>query len=225
MDCILNSYFLIQTSVFLSQLFSEPLLFLVGLVAMVLSITIHEFSHALVAHWQGDDTPESQGRLTLNPMAHIDLFGLLFLLVAGFGWGRPVIFNPYNLRARRWGPVLVGLAGPLTNIIAFFAFGFLLRLSMRSWGLSADNYLVMFFEALAVLNLSLAIFNLIPIPPLDGSKILWAIIPLHLEPVRLWLERFGTWLLLALVLLDMSGLSIFRPIFAFFFGLAERLFT
>ena len=105
---------------FLSQLFSAPLLFLVGLLAIVLSITIHEFAHALSAHLQGDDTPESMGRLSLNPMAHVDLFGLLFLLVAGFGWGRPVIFNPYNLRARRWGPVWVGVAGPLTNIIAFF---------------------------------------------------------------------------------------------------------
>ncbi len=210
---------------FLHQLFNQPLLFAVGLVAIVLSITIHEFSHALAAHLQGDDTPEGMGRLTLNPLAHIDLYGLLFLLVAGFGWGRPVIFNPYNLRARRWGPVLVGLAGPFTNIVAFFVFGFLLRLSTRSWGLSPDNYLVMFLEALAVINLSLAIFNLIPIPPLDGSKILWAIIPLHLEPIRLWLERWGTWLLLALVLLDVYGVPVFQPIFQFFFGLAERMFT
>lgn len=210
---------------FLFQLFSDPLLFFVGLAAIVFSITIHEFAHALTAHLQGDDTPEAGGRLTLNPLAHVDLFGLLFLLVAGFGWGRPVIFNPYNLRARRWGPVLVGIAGPFTNIAAFLVFGVFLRLATRPWGLTADNYLVVFLQVLMILNLSLAIFNLIPIPPLDGSKILWALLPLHLEPLRLWLERYGIWILLALVFLESSGVPIFQPIFQFFFGLAGWLFT
>lgn len=209
---------------FLSNLFSDPLLFLVGLAAIVFSITIHEFAHALTAHAQGDDTPESQGRLTLNPLAHVDLFGLLFLLVAGFGWGRPVLFNPYNLRARRWGPVFVGLAGPLTNIAAFLVFGIFLRLATRSWGFTPDNYLIIFLQVLMMINLALAVFNLIPIPPLDGSKILWALLPLHMEPLRLWLERYGIWILLGLIFLESSGLPIFQPIFRFFFGLAERLF-
>ncbi len=210
---------------FLSQLFQAPWMFVIGLAAIVLTITIHEFAHAATAYLQGDDTPESQGRLTLNPLAHLDLLGMAFLLLVGFGWGRPVMFNPYNLRSRRWGPVWVGLAGPLTNIAAFFVFGILLRLALRSWGLTFDNYLVIFLQVLVLVNLSLAIFNLLPIPPLDGSKILWAIAPLHLEPIRLWLERYGTWLLIGLVLLDSYGVPIFQPIFQFFFGLADRLFT
>src|SRR5262245_37860769 len=101
----------------IDSLSTNPLVFFAGIIALVVGITVHEFSHALVANWQGDPTPGRQGRLTLNPLKHLDPLGTLFLIIAGFGWGKPVEFDSRYLKNPRFGAVLVGLAGPAANLI------------------------------------------------------------------------------------------------------------
>src|SRR3990167_1831293 len=106
----------------ISLLFSQPSLFIIWLLAIAYGITVHEFAHVLAAYLQGDDTGRLLGRLTLNPLKHIDPFGLFLLMIVGIGWGRPAPYNPYNLKHRRWGEVLVALAGPLANLISIVVF-------------------------------------------------------------------------------------------------------
>ncbi|MBI4239669.1 site-2 protease family protein, partial [Candidatus Uhrbacteria bacterium] len=150
---------------------------IVSVVAILLSVVIHEFSHGVAAYAQGDPTPKDQGRLTLNPIPHIDPLGTLlipgFLLLTGspflIGWARPMPFNPYNLRNARYGSLLVALAGPLSNFILFIAAGLLLKFYFP--GLEATNFLVIFLAKLVLVNFVLGFFNMIPIPPLDGSKV------------------------------------------------------
>jgi Zn-dependent protease len=157
---------------FLNLLFSEPTVAFAWVVAIVIAIGIHEFSHALVAKLQGDSTAELEGRVTLNPLAHLDPFGFIVLVLFGFGWGKPVPFNPYNLKARRWGPAIISLAGPAMNVIGLVVFGTILAILARTTTLTSDNLLVIFLELLVRFNIVLALFNLLPIPPLDGSKLL-----------------------------------------------------
>lgn len=185
------------------QLFANPLFFVVWAVAIIVALSVHEFSHALMANKLGDPTAERSGRLTLNPLAHIDPLGFLMLIVAGFGWGRPVPFNPYNLRAQRWGPSLVAFAGPLANLITFFVSGALLKTLVISVGLGGENLLVAFLYLLMLISGVLFVFNLIPIPPLDGSKFLFSILssPKY-ERTRFLLETRGPFILLALIILD-----------------------
>lgn len=185
----------------LSQLFSSPLLFLIGLIAFLASLSFHEFAHALAGTLQGDDTAKRMGRLTLNPIAHVDPIGLLALISVGFGWGRPVPFNPYNLRNQKWGPSIVAAAGPSANVALMLVSGLLLRL--LAGRLPGDNALVYFLGALVFINAILFLFNLIPIPPLDGSKFLLAALdsPRHAR-TRFLLETRGPLILLFLILFD-----------------------
>lgn len=158
-----------------------------------MSVVIHEVSHGYAARALGDRTAEYQGRLTLNPIPHIDLWGSIiipFLLVvsrAGFiiGWAKPVPINPYNLRNQRWGEALVAAAGPASNIILALFFGLLLRFGLVP--LSALPIVTI----IVIINLILAVFNLVPIPPLDGSKILFAFLPPKLFHIREALDRYG----------------------------------
>lgn len=151
------------------------------IIILVIAFTVHEFSHAYIANAFGDDTPRMNGRLTLNPAKHLDLMGSLLLLVAGFGWAKPVLINPYILNRRSRSAVMwVSLAGPLSNLaLAFVAampirFG-LVPLSFAQGGLlpTPFNFLLEFI----VINLSLMIFNLIPVAPLDGEKVLEFLLP------------------------------------------------
>lgn len=157
---------------FLNLLFAEPIIAFAWVVAIIIAIGIHEFSHALVAKLQGDSTAELEGRVTLNPLAHLDPFGFIVLVLFGFGWGKPVPFNPYNLKSRRWGPAIVSLAGPAMNVLGLLVFGAILAVLERTTTLPADNLLVIFLELLVRFNIVLALFNLLPVPPLDGSKLL-----------------------------------------------------
>lgn len=185
------------------QLFSNPLFFIVWAVAIIIALTVHEFSHALVANKLGDQTAERMGRLTLNPLAHLDPVGFLMLVVAGFGWGRPVPFNPYNLRAGRLGPVLVAFGGPLANLILFFVSGALLRALVTTTSFGGGNLLVVFLYLLMLINGVLFVFNLIPIPPLDGSKFLFALMSApKYDHARRMLEVRGPMILLGLIILD-----------------------
>lgn len=199
----------------LGLLFSEPLVFFAWMVAMLMAISLHEFCHALAAYALGDPTAKYAGRLTLNPLKHLDLWGLVMLLIAGFGWGKPVPYNPYNLKNQRWGPAIVALAGPASNLVLVFIFGFVLRLLVANGILPPQNMLFTLLELIVVLNTVWLTFNLIPIPPLDGSKLLFAILPAKYDHFKMFLETRGPFLLIGLIILDrvMGGLSILDLLF------------
>ncbi len=161
------------------------------LLILLFSAIIHEVAHGYAALFQGDPTAKYENRLTLNPIRHIDPFGsvLLPLLLYFFGspilfgWAKPVPFNPYNLRNRRWGEAIVAFAGPLVNLIIALVFGLIIR-----FGASIPVSALSLMEIIVIINLMLAIFNLVPIPPLDGSKILFSILPQRVQGVRKVLE-------------------------------------
>lgn len=193
----------------LSLLFQEPLVFFVIVAALVFTLSIHEFFHAWVARLLGDRTAEREGRLTINPLAHLDPFGFLLILVAGFGYAKPVPYNPYNLKYPVWGPALVAAAGPGSNLVFGFLFAFLYGIAFPLLG--GDNLLVAALWFLGRINFALMLFNLIPLPPLDGSKaLLSALAAPQYQGVRYWLETQGPFLLLGVILLDaVLGLGIF----------------
>ncbi len=201
---------------FFWQLISgNPLIAVAGIVAIIAAISIHEFAHAFAAYKLGDDTAKDLGRLTINPLKHLDVVGTFLLIFAGFGWGKPVPFNPYNLRNQRWGPAIVSIAGPLSNVILAFASGAILRLLVEFTGLSPENGLFMLLYYLIVINIILAVFNLLPIPPLDGSKILYAFLPARALEAAVSFERYGPYILIFLIIFAGS-------FFGAFFGLVMQ---
>jgi len=188
----------------------DAILVLVKFTALVLSLVIHEYMHGLMAYFQGDDTARRAGRLTLNPIPHLDPIGSVVLpltaIVSGIpiiGWAKPVPFNPYNLRNKKWGPTIVALGGPIANFGGAALTLLFLRAVLGAADLTADNLLVIFLFQFAVINIVLGVFNLIPVPPLDGSKFLAAILdgPQHRNTL-LWLETKGPNLLMIIVLAD-----------------------
>lgn len=201
--------------------------FLLGLtLALVIGITVHEFSHCLAAYRLGDPTPRYMGRLTLNPAAHLDPLGIFMFVLAGFGWGRPAPFNPYQLRTNpRTGTGIVAGAGPVSNTILALVFGLSLR-ALLSIGL-ADTTSVPVVIGLRTLasfvnfNLVLAVFNLVPLPPLDGSKILPALLPADmaysLERIYAQVGPYSLFLLfMVLYFIPSIGGVLFAPVEALF---------
>lgn len=196
------------SSMFFSFLFSEPVFALAWLAAVVVALTVHEFSHALMGRLQGDETAESFGRLTLNPLAHIDPLGFFALLLLGFGWAKPVPYAPHRLRNRRWGSALVSAAGPAMNILWALLMAILLRLLPEA--ILAQSILGIFLLFSIRLNISLALFNLIPLPPLDGSGIAHALLDTpRYRPYQDMLFLYGPRILFALILLSLFGFSVF----------------
>jgi Zn-dependent protease len=208
----------------IASLFSNPLLFVAWIAAIAVTLTVHEFSHAAVAVLLGDETPRRSGRLTLNPLAHADLLGTTMMLFVGFGWAKPVPFNPYNLRIQRWGATIVALAGPLSNLALVLVFG-LLNLAIVS-SLGATNLLSIFCSLIVIASAGLFLFNLIPIPPLDGSKFLLdALSDPQYARTRFLLETQGPLLLLGLIFLDrLTGISLFGTLFDGIIGFIARIF-
>ncbi len=187
----------------IDSLRSDPREFFAVFLALTYALTIHEYAHALAASALGDRTAQDNGRLSLNPLAHMDLIGTLMLLFAGFGWGKPVPVNPYNLKYRRWGESLVALAGPLSNFLSVALFIIIFKMVAPYYDFS--NMLMIFLSFLIVVNAILGVFNLIPIPPLDGSKVLFAILPDKWDGFKHKLAINGPWILLAVILLDTWG--------------------
>lgn len=169
-----------------------------GLPGLVIALVIHEYAHAKAADVMGDFTPRMTGRLTLNPMAHIDPIGLIMLLVVRFGWAKPVMINARNFRNWRQGELLVAVAGPVANLIVAFisllAMAVLFKLGMFSEGVRLVLSMMVLF------NINFAIFNMLPLPPLDGSKILMVLLPGRLAYKLMSLERYSFIILIFLMM-------------------------
>ncbi len=191
--------------------------FLLGVLA---GIVVHEASHASSAYVLGDDTAYRQGRVTLNPAEHLDVLGSLMILMVGFGWGRPTPITPSKLKGKVWGQVAVAFAGPASNLFIVALCAVLFRLPAFQ-----GQYLSIIFWYLALANGLLFIFNLIPIPPLDGSKVLYPFLPRSLDGFVSFMYQYGPTILLGLVLVSifLPGisplgfiLSMVRPLFVLF---------
>ncbi len=180
----------------------DPTTLIIRAITLVIAFTVHEFSHAWVATRFGDNTPSAAGRLTLNPLAHLDVFGSLLLLVAGFGWAKPVPINPYAMRSRS-GVMWTSLAGPFSNFLMAIVAASPLRLGVNYIG--GSNFLGLFLEDFMLINLVLMLFNLIPIAPLDGEKIAEYVWPPAWGRVLERISRYGPVILIALVLLGNFG--------------------
>lgn len=189
--------------------------FVFWIIALVAAITIHEFAHAAAAERLGDPTPRLMGRLTLNPLAHLDLLGTIMLLIARFGWGKPVVFDPFNLRHPRRDSAIISLAGPVANLLLATVCAILLQLlftirlplmSNSVMGLLV-YLLVGLLQPVVILNVVLAIFNLIPIHPLDGFKIVGGILPREYAQQWAELEPYGMVFLIFLIFPLFSSVS------------------
>ena len=172
---------------------NQALDFIFQIAILIFSVVVHEVSHGAVAYALGDSTAKDEGRLTLNPIKHIDPFGSIVLPMLSylgggfiFGWAKPVPYNPYYLKDQKYGPAMVGVAGPLSNILIALFFGFLVRFSGPT-GLPPQ--FVQISASIAALNLVLAIFNLVPIPPLDGSKLLFALLPESAQRLQTFFDK------------------------------------
>jgi Zn-dependent protease len=178
--------------------------FVFKIVILIISVMAHEVAHGAAAYAFGDPTAKNQGRLTLNPLKHIDLFGsiilpaILFITNASFlfGWAKPVPYNPYNLKNRRLGEFCVSIAGIATNFAIAIIFAVVIKFSAV---LGLSNDFIYLIGYIILLNITLGVFNLVPIPPLDGSKILFTLVPYQYERHLITLERYGFYFVLILI--------------------------
>jgi len=181
--------------------FKNPLLFLIFGLFLISSVAVHEFAHALAADRLGDPTPRAKGRLSLNPLVHLDPLGTLFILFWGFGWGKPVPYDPYNLQDPDRDGAKIALAGPLSSLLLAAVGAILFRLFPESLISSLASYLV-------VLNVYLAVFNLVPIHPLDGFQVVAGILPESQREEWYGLRRYGLALLLLMLFPLLNGQSL-----------------
>lgn len=202
----------------LNLLFSSPLEFVIAFGGLILSLSCHEFAHAWVADFLGDPTPRMQGRVTLNPLAHLDPLGTVALLLVRFGWGKPVEIDPFNLKNPIRDSALVALAGPTMNLIIAGLIAVVVRL------VSLPEFVLISLVDVAAINVVLAVFNLVPVYPLDGSKIVLPLLPrtLGLEYEE-FMHKFGLFLMLALIVPWYNGASpislLIFPVIQFVTGL------
>jgi Zn-dependent protease len=189
----------------LSLLRDDPALFVLLALSLVGAISMHEYAHALAADLQGDRLPRAMGRLTLNPAKHLDPLGTICLVLVGFGWGKPVEFRPQALSSKRFGAAIVALAGPLMNLALALVAAFIyvgLGFPPGTFG----RFLAIFFA----INVFLAVFNLIPLPPLDGSRLLTIFLPPDKQRVVFFLDQYG--FLILLVLVFFGGFRLLAPL-------------
>lgn len=203
------------------------IILILSLVVLLLSVVIHELAHGYVAYSLGDPTAKYAGRLTLNPIKHIDFFGsialplLLLAVTAGqgpiFGWAKPVPINPYNFRDQKWGSLKVAIAGPITNFSLAIVFGLLIRLT----NLQPHMPFTQFLAIVVFYNIMLALFNLIPIPPLDGHWLLFEIIGPRFEEAKHFLRQYGMFILMFLIFF--GGLGWLHSLVRFLFYIVTGL--
>lgn len=182
-----------------SLLSQNPLEFLIVATLLIVAISIHEFSHAAAADHLGDPTPRLAGRLTLNPKAHLDPIGTLLLFIAGFGWGKPVMFDPFNLRNPRKDAAIISLAGPASNILMAVLGSVLIRLTQNIPFFPLNSLMFEILSLFIYYNVLLAIFNLIPVHPLDGFKVVAGMLPKKYYAEWMALERYGMLFLILLI--------------------------
>jgi Zn-dependent protease len=210
------------------MLFGMTLQQLIQFVIIVLvSLTVHEFAHAFVAISLGDETPRKMGRLTLNPLAHIDPIGFILLVVVHFGWAKPVVFNPANLKNPRRDEILIAIAGPVSNLLFAFLGVFIV------WAERATHVLVQeaslhtfqgFMVSFVALNVGLAVFNMIPIPPLDGSHLVTVFLRKVNASLAATYFRYGSYALLAVIVFQLVTRIEILPISRLIFAIAAALF-
>lgn len=198
----------------MESLLQSPLLFLLSAGSIIAAISIHEFAHAWAADRLGDPTPRLQGRLTPNPLAHLDPIGTVMLLLFHFGWGKPVVFDPFNLKNPRRDAMFIGLAGPISNLISATAGALLVR-SLATFGVLLEPFIV--------ISVVLAIFNLVPIHPLDGGKIITGLLPQGLaEEWEAIMRQWGMIILIFLVIPFGGNSAVFYligPVISFILNL------
>ena len=200
--------------------FSYLLSILLAVIPSLVCITLHELSHGLVAYRLGDDTAKRAGRLTLNPLRHLDPMGLLMMVVFRFGWAKPVPVNMYRFKEPKRGMAITALAGPASNVVITLVFLLIygaLYLPLR--GKAAGEYLLEMLELTAYISLSFAVFNLLPIPPLDGSKVLFSLMDEERYRTLMRYERYGGLLLMALVWTGVLGRPLSTAVRWLFAGL------
>lgn len=181
--------------------------------AFLISLSFHEFCHALTATFFGDDTPKKQGRLTLNPMAHVDPLGLLFLLLFRIGWAKPVVFDQRNFKYPKLYSVLTALAGPFSNffmaVCMFYAIKYFPLLALSA---PVTTSFLQIFKATAYINIMLGVFNLLPIPPLDGSHIIMVFLVERWPKVAFWIYQYSMFILLGLFILPPTRMFLINMI-------------
>ena len=191
---------------------------LLSVIPALICITLHELAHGVVAYWLGDTTAKDAGRLTLNPIRHLDLMGMLMMVVFHFGWAKPVPVNMYRFKNPRRGMAITAVAGPLMNVLITIVFLFVYGLLYKP--MHGEGFLLEMIGLTASISLSFAIFNIFPISPLDGSKVLGAVLPDRQYETLMHYERYGMILLLVLVATGVLG----RPLSALTQAAFDKLF-
>jgi len=188
--------------------------------ALMIGFAFHEFAHAWVADRLGDPTPRSQGRLTLNPFVHLDLFGTLMALLYRFGWAKPVMTNPHYYRGdKRRGQMLVSLAGSIMNLIVAFVVMLLWFVTMLGvQGSEWSGIIFLVFQSTVLMNLGLGVFNLLPIPPLDGFGVLRGLLPDRFDPQLQMVEQYGMIILIVLLFTDILGKVLSPAVFGILYA-------
>ena len=209
--------------------FTYLLNILLSVIPALVCITLHELSHGFVAYKLGDDTAKNAGRLTLNPIKHLDIMGLIMMVVFHFGWAKPVPVNMYKFKDPKRGMAITALAGPVSNILITIVFLFIYGLLYIPLQLSdVGQYILQMIMITAYISLGLAVFNLIPVPPLDGSKVLFSLMSDEKYYKLMRYEHYGMIILLVLIASDVLGAPlqmVTQAVFKFLFAFAEWGFS